>query len=127
MRISAMSGWFAREPTQAAMTDSSFRAGTIAVTEPAVAAVTGVPVAGGLCALFAIFSWMRNDCFPAWRDWVSIAFDENPSENRRLGSPGGRGLGGVPFCDAPLSSRRGLGCRHHETRRVNGKPGTAGT
>src|SRR5258708_7846332 len=105
---------------QAAMTDSSFRAGTMAVTEPAVAAVTGVPVAGGLCALVDIFSWMRKGRFPACTDWVSIAFDENPSENSGVGSPGSRDWGRGPFCDADLSPRRGLNCRHYRARLCGG-------
>src|SRR5260370_20502247 len=110
--MSAIAGWLAREAMQAAMTDSSFRAGTMAVTEPAVAAVMGVPVAGGLCALVDIFSWMRKGRFPACTDWVSIAFDENPLENSGVGRPCRPGLGCGSFFDAGLTPKRGLHFPH---------------
>ena len=50
----------------AAMTASSFRAGTMAVTEPAVGASTAGPMEGELRASLTIVCWMRKDCFPIW-------------------------------------------------------------
>jgi hypothetical protein len=48
----------------AAMTASSFRAGTMAVTEPAAGASTVVRMEGELRASLTIVYWMRKDGFP---------------------------------------------------------------
>src|ERR1700687_390963 len=94
----------------AAMTASSSRAGTIAGTEPAVAAGTAVPMEGKLWASLGIVYWMRKDCFPIRAGWVSIAFDENPSKNCGLGRGGGCAWGFALLWDAELPPGRGLDC-----------------
>src|SRR5205814_4201613 len=84
-RISPISGWLAKDTMHAAITASSFRAGTIAVTEPEAAAGAAAPMGGKRWASLVIVYWMRKDCFPIWDNWVSIAFDENRSKNWGLG------------------------------------------
>src|SRR5712664_1831265 len=48
--------------------------------------------------------------FPGWGDWVSIAFDGNPSKNCGLGSAGGCAGGFATFRDAQLPPGRSLDC-----------------
>src|SRR5213078_2984804 len=84
-RISPISGWLLNDAMHAAITASSFRAGTIAVTEPEAAAGAAAPMGGKRWASLVIVYWMRKDCFPIWDNWVSIAFDENRSKNWGLG------------------------------------------
>src|SRR5260370_22200735 len=105
-----ISGWLARDATHAAMTASSFLAGTMAVTEPALVAATKVLLAGGLCASLDIVSWMRRGSFPAEGDCVSIAFDGNAPKNCGLGRGVGCAGSSAPLCDAELPSGRSLDC-----------------
>src|SRR5712664_1252323 len=93
-----------------AMTASSFRAGTMAVIDHEVSARIGVPLADGLCASLYMVSWMRKGRFPAGGDWVSIAFDGNPSKDCGLGRGTGCAGGFAAFCDAELPPGRGLDC-----------------
>src|SRR5258706_13506332 len=94
----------------AATTASSSRAGTIAVTEPGIAAGMAVPMGGTWWASLGIVYSMRKDRFPFRGGWVSIAFDENPSKNCGLGRSGGCAGGFSALCAAELPPGRGLAC-----------------
>src|SRR5258706_13271989 len=90
----------------AATTASQTRDGTIAVTEPGIAAGMAVPMGGTWWASLGIVYSMRKDRFPFRGGWVSIAFDENPSEKLGLGREWG--LGGGFF--SLFAARRPPGC-----------------
>src|SRR5258706_747474 len=94
----------------AATRASSSRAGTIAVTEPGIAAGMAVPMGGTWWASLGIVYSMRKDRFPFRGGWGCIAFDENPSKNCGLGRSGGWAGGFSALCAAALPPRRGLDC-----------------
>src|SRR5256885_16366683 len=80
-RISPISGWLLNDAMHAAITASSFRAGTIAVTEPEAAVGTAATMSGEQGASLVIAYCMRKDRLPGRGNWVSIALAEHRSEN----------------------------------------------
>src|SRR5260370_2063321 len=100
----------------AAMTASSFRAGTIAVAEPEAAVGTAAPVRGKWWASLVIVYWMRKDRFPIWGDWVSIAFDENRSKNLGVGGDRYRCAGFGALRHAHVPARRSLDSGQNRAR-----------
>src|SRR6266513_1840460 len=107
-RISPISGWLSNDAMHAAMTASSFRAGTIAVTEPEAAARAATPIGGKRWASLVIVYGMRKDPFPMRGNWVSIAFDENRSKNWGLGRDSYRCAGFGALRHAHVPARRSL-------------------
>src|SRR5258705_12044204 len=94
----------------AATTASSSRAGTIAVTEPGIAAGMAVPMGGTWWASLGIVYSMRKDRFPFRGGWVSIAFDENPLKNCGFGRSGGWAWGFFRLFGSERPPGRGLHC-----------------
>src|SRR5260370_4731430 len=107
----------------AAMTASSFRAGTIAVTEPEAAVGTAALMRGKWWASLVIVYWMRKDRFSIWGDWVSIAFDENRSKNWGLGRDRYRCAGFGALRHAHVPARRSLDSGQNRTRLSSGSLG----
>src|SRR6202158_2445906 len=107
----------------AAMNASSFRAGTIAVTEPASAVGTAAPMGGKWWASLTLVYWVREDRFPLRGNWVSIAFDEHRSKSWGLGRDRYRYAGFGALRHAHVPARRSLDSGQDRTRLSSGSLG----